>query len=144
MLLRRVVRFDLFTSLKAEAYTIETHDKGASINDVHENFGFFDPLPPCHIHDHATYQYSCPLFHYPCPPLERGRHWWKPLKMTIVRPNRNSYSYLWMSFSRYPFKHLNATKYGLLVENLVWCLIDTVLSSWRPRSTFRAANSADD
>ena len=25
---------------------------------------FLTPLP-CHIHDHATYQYSCPLFDYP-------------------------------------------------------------------------------
>ena len=29
---------------------------------------FWTPSPPCHIHDHATYQYSCPLFHYPLPP----------------------------------------------------------------------------
>ena len=33
--------------------------KGTSINDVRENFGFLDPLPPCHIRDHATYQYGC-------------------------------------------------------------------------------------
>ena len=26
---------------------------------------FWPPPPPCHIHDHATYQYSCPLFDYP-------------------------------------------------------------------------------
>ena len=31
--------------------------KGAPINDVHENFRFLDTLPPCHIHDHATYKY---------------------------------------------------------------------------------------
>ena len=35
---------------------------------------FWTPSPPCHIHDHATYQYSCPLFHYPPPPLEREHH----------------------------------------------------------------------
>ena len=29
---------------------------------------FFTPSLPCHIHDHATYQYSCPLFDYPLPP----------------------------------------------------------------------------
>merc|ERR1719264_673853 len=29
---------------------------------------FLTPSPPCHIHDHATYQYSCPLFDYPPPP----------------------------------------------------------------------------
>ena len=29
---------------------------------------FLTPSPPCHIHDHATYQYSCPLFDYPLPP----------------------------------------------------------------------------
>ena len=44
--------------------------KGASINDVHENFKFFDP-PPCHIHEHTTYQYSCPPFDYPLPPRAR-------------------------------------------------------------------------
>ena len=31
--------------------------KGPSIYDVRKIFVFFDPLPPCHYHTHATYQY---------------------------------------------------------------------------------------
>ena len=30
---------------------------------------FFDPLPPCHCHTHATYQYSRLLLRYPIPGL---------------------------------------------------------------------------
>ena len=31
------------------------HGKGASIYDVREIFGFFDPLPPCHCHNSADF-----------------------------------------------------------------------------------------
>merc|ERR1719264_1851119 len=31
---------------------------------------FLTPSLPCRIHDHATYQYSCPLFDYPLTPLK--------------------------------------------------------------------------
>ena len=35
-------------------------------------WSFGPPSPPCHIHDHATYQYCCPLSHYPpSPPWAR-------------------------------------------------------------------------
>ena len=60
-------------------------NKGASINDVNENFEFFDPLfPPCHIRDHATYQYSCPLFDYPPPPSSADVIDGSPLTQSII------------------------------------------------------------
>ena len=58
---------------------------GASINDVHKIFGFFDPLPPCsHLDVINTIIFTqppliCPLFRDPSAPPTRTSHLDAPL-----------------------------------------------------------------